>query len=101
MGMNRLSLDEAIRQRPKTLEQLERVRKIYMRQVDRADKDGLLKLQLFFRTKEAELTAHEFLLKRARLDYPRIITDEMLASKSRMIMLWKGLREEVERRLGW
>ena len=97
--MYRLSLEEALRQVPKTLEQLGRVRKMYLRKIERANGKDLLNLFEFFRSKEAELTIHERLLREAQPDYPRMITPERLASKSRMIVLWRSLKEECERRL--
>ena len=97
--MYRLSLDEAVRQKPKTVAQLERVREMYMRKIERADQDELLNLFIFFKTKEAEMIVHEALLREAQPDFPRLITDELMSSKSRMIILWRGLKEEAARRM--
>ena len=97
--MFRLSLEEALRQKPKTIAFLEKVRKIYMRQIERADRKKLQDLFTFFQTKEAEATIHLSLLRMARPTLPHLITDELLAHKSRSIIFWRGLKEECERRL--
>ena len=97
--MFRLSLEEALRQKPKAIAFLERIRKIYMGQIERADRKKLEDLYTFFEKKEYEATAHELLLRRNRELYPRLITPELLTHKSRSILFWRGLKKECERRL--
>lgn len=97
--MYRFSLYEALRQKPKTLEFLERIRKVYMRKINKAGRDELRDFHLFFRSKEAEIIAHDVILREVQADLPHYVTPELLASKTRMIIFWRGLKEEVERRM--
>jgi len=97
--MFRLGLEEALKQKPKTMTFLERIRRIYMRQIERADRKKLLDLFTFFQSKESEAIIHERLLREAKPLLPHLITDELLAHKTRSIIFWRGLKEECERRL--
>lgn len=97
--MYRGTLEEALRQKPKSLETLERVRNMYLRQMEKMPKVELLKMHAFFTDKEREADEHEKMLTEAKGMYPRLITAELITFKVRLLDLWKGLREEIERRL--
>ena len=98
--MYRISLDEALSQRPKTVGFLQRIRKTYERQMDKMSEEKLVNLRTFFDNKEVEAMSHKLILEENRMRYPKLITDELLASKDMLILFWRGLKEEADKRLG-
>lgn len=98
--MERPSLWEALRERPKDIETLERIREMYVRKIEAASREELMNLLTFFQIKEMEEIAHEEMLRKARPTMPHLVTDELMAYKSKSVIFWRGLREECERRLG-
>jgi hypothetical protein len=95
-----LSLEEAMREKPRSIAHLESIREMYLDMINRADEKKLEELLALFTSKELEAMVHESLLREAQPRFPKIISDELMATKSRMVMFWRGLKEEVERRLG-
>jgi len=97
--MIRPSLGEAMREKLATTEHLENIRQMYLNKMAKMSHKELDDLCSLFESKEREESAMLDALKEARTDYPRQITDELLATKSRKILLWSGLAGECRRRL--
>ena len=76
-------------QEPKTIEELEETRNLYLMLFKIADKDKLKDYEQFFLDKIEQATRHRELTE-------RYAEKEI---KTKMIIFWKGLLEEVRRRL--
>jgi len=76
-------------QEPKTIEELEEARDLYMAIFEIADRDKLKDYEEFFLDKIEEATRHRDLTE-------RYAEKEI---KTKMIVFWTGLLEEVRRRL--
>lgn len=98
--MYRMSLEEALSQRTHTITSLQRIRAVYERQMSKANEQQLTNLRTFFDNKEVESRAHLMILQSAAAKSPNLVTKEILATKEQLIVLWRGLKEEADRRLG-
>lgn len=76
-------------QEPKTIEELEETRNLYLALFEIASKDKLKDYEHFFLDKIEQATRHRELTE-------RFAEKEI---KTKMIVFWKGLLEEVRRRL--
>lgn len=76
-------------QEPKTVEELEESRRLYMTLFDIADRSKLKDHEQYFLDKVEETTRHIELVKGT--------PEEEI--KSKMLIFWKGLLDEVRRRL--
>ena len=97
--MERPSLMEAIRQQPRPIEHLEWVRETSLKQMDKMTKVKLEEEMLYFYKKLAEEEAMLEMLRASRYKYPKLITDEKITYKERLILLYEGLIKECEARL--
>lgn len=76
-------------QEPKTIEELEESRKLYLTLFDMANHDKLIEYLDYFEGKEKEATEHEKLVE----------SPAEKKVKTMMVIFWKGLIDDVKRRL--
>lgn len=98
--MIRPSLEEAISEKPRSIEHLERVRKLELDKIARMNRSELEEMMLWLENKLFEERAMLRLLRENRARYPELITPEKITYKERSIMMFESLREAVKRRLG-
>jgi len=88
-------LRRALLEEPKTVKALEEVRAMYMTMLDIRDREGIERLRDYFKYKLKEKEVELRLLREHPESPPEIV-----ATKEKLIMLYKGLIREAEARLG-
>jgi len=94
-----MTFEQVLREKPKTMEQLEKVRGMYLERIEKASESELKELYMFFIAKRDEADAIVRLLKENVGRYPKVITRELISSREKVLLLWVGLMEEVDKRL--